>query len=166
LPPHVSPGPVLASETVGGRPARPHAWPFTVSLQRGGHLNGSAVNANMQVARLPAQGRGVGNGTQCLAMGWGRLGTNEWVPSILQELNVTVVTSLCRRCVNMCTLVPGRQLASALGTPVARWSATGSCKARLLHPGGCGSGFYPGASALQQSSRTGSPPPSADPGTP
>jgi hypothetical protein len=58
---------------------------------------------------LPAQGNGVDNGTQCLAMGWGRLGNNRPTPSILQELNVTVVTSLCRRRVNVCTLVPHRQ---------------------------------------------------------
>lgn len=70
-------------------------------------LNGSAtINTNVQVAQLPAQGRGVGNGTSCLAMGWGRLGTNRPAPSVLQELNVTVVTNLCRRRLNVCTLVP------------------------------------------------------------
>lgn len=42
-------------------------------------------------------------------MGWGRLGTNQPSPSVLQELNVTVVTNLCRRRVNVCTLVPRRQ---------------------------------------------------------
>lgn len=73
-------------------------------------LNGSAtINANVQVARLPAQGQGVGDRTPCLAMGWGRLGTNRPSPSVLQELNVTVVTNLCRRRVNVCTLVPRRQ---------------------------------------------------------
>nr|AAC79702.1 neutrophil elastase [Mus musculus] len=172
-------GPALPSEIVGGRPARPHAWPFMASLQRrGGHfcgatliarnfvmsavhcvtgnfrsvqvvlgahdlrrqertrqtfsvqrifengfdpsqllndiviiqLNGSAtINANVQVAQLPAQGQGVGDRTPCLAMGWGRLGTNRPSPSVLQELNVTVVTNMCPRRVNVCTLVPRRQ---------------------------------------------------------
>ena len=36
-PPPLPPGPALASEIVGGRPARPHAWPFMASLQRRGH---------------------------------------------------------------------------------------------------------------------------------
>lgn len=87
--------------------------------RRGGHdpdapthppqLNGSAtINANVQVARLPAQNQGVGNGVQCLAMGWGQLGTAQPPPRILQELNVTVVTTLCRRS-NVCTLVPRRR---------------------------------------------------------
>lgn len=73
-------------------------------------LNGSATtNANVQVAQLPTQGRGVDDRTPCLAMGWGRLGTNRPSPSVLQELNVTVVTNMCRRRVNVCTLVPRRQ---------------------------------------------------------
>ncbi|CAO2641541.1 Neutrophil elastase [Lemmus lemmus] len=73
-------------------------------------LNGSAtINTNVQVAQLPAQGRGVRNGTPCLAMGWGRLGTNRPTPNVLQELNVTVVTNFCRRRLNVCTLVPRRR---------------------------------------------------------
>ena len=73
-------------------------------------LNGSAtINTNVQVAQLPAQGRGVDNGTSCLAMGWGRLGTNRPSPRVLQQLNVTVVTNLCRRRLNVCTLVPRRR---------------------------------------------------------
>uniref|UniRef100_A0A671FMM9 Elastase, neutrophil expressed n=1 Tax=Rhinolophus ferrumequinum TaxID=59479 RepID=A0A671FMM9_RHIFE len=72
-------------------------------------LNGSAtINANVQVAQLPDQDQGVGNGVQCLAMGWGRLGTNRPPPRVLQELNVTVVTSLCRP-TNVCTMVPRRR---------------------------------------------------------
>uniref|UniRef100_A0A452TFY7 Peptidase S1 domain-containing protein n=1 Tax=Ursus maritimus TaxID=29073 RepID=A0A452TFY7_URSMA len=72
-------------------------------------LNGSAtINSNVQVARLPAQNQGVGSGVRCLAMGWGQLGTTRPPPRILQELNVTVVTTLCRRA-NVCTLVPRRQ---------------------------------------------------------
>ncbi|KAL0612082.1 Neutrophil elastase [Plecturocebus cupreus] len=44
--PCASPGPALASEIVGGRPARPHAWPFMVSLQRrGGHFCGATLIA-------------------------------------------------------------------------------------------------------------------------
>ncbi|KAM6168037.1 LOW QUALITY PROTEIN: neutrophil elastase-like [Erethizon dorsatum] len=212
-------GPALASEIVGGRPARPHSRPYMVSLQRrGGHfcggtliarnfvmsaahcvnglnfqsvqavlgahdlrrrertrqtfgverifengfdptlllndivilqLNGSAtVNANVQVAQLPAQGRGVENGTQCLAMGWGRLGTNRPAPSILQELNVTVVTSQCRRRVNVCTLVPQRQAGICFGDSGGPLVCN-----RLVQGidsfirGGCGSGFYPDAFA-------------------
>lgn len=41
---HLSSGPALASEIVGGQPARPHAWPFMVSLQRrGGHFCGATL---------------------------------------------------------------------------------------------------------------------------
>ncbi|KAM6168038.1 LOW QUALITY PROTEIN: myeloblastin-like [Erethizon dorsatum] len=112
-------------------------------------LNGSAtVNANVQVAQLPAQGRGVENGTQCLAMGWGRLGTNRPAPSILQELNVTVVTSQCRRRVNVCTLVPQRQAGICFGDSGGPLVCN-----RLVQGidsfirGGCGSGFYPDAFA-------------------
>ncbi|XP_058435248.1 neutrophil elastase-like [Marmota monax] len=212
-------GPVLASEIVGGRPARPHAWPFMVSLQRrGGHFCGATliarnfvmsaahcvnglnfrsvqvvlgahdlrqressrqvfsvqrvfengfdatrllndivilqlsgfatINANVQVAQLPAQDRGVGNGTPCLAMGWGRLGTNRRTPSVLQELNVTVVTTLCRRRVNVCTLVPRRQAGICFGDSGGPLVCNG-----LVHGidsfirGGCGSGLYPDAFA-------------------
>ncbi|XP_029774725.1 complement factor D-like isoform X2 [Suricata suricatta] len=39
-------GAALASDIVGGRPARPHAWPFMVSLQlRGGHFCGGTLVA-------------------------------------------------------------------------------------------------------------------------
>ncbi|XP_036170775.1 neutrophil elastase [Myotis myotis] len=211
-------GPVLASEIVGGRRAKPHAWPFMVSLQRrGGHfcggtlvapnfvmsaahcvnginfqtvqvvlgahnlgrreptrqlfsvqqvfengfdaqqllndivllqLNGSAtINANVQVARLPEQGQGVGNGVQCLAMGWGRLGTNQPQPRVLQQLNVTVVTSLCRP-TNVCTLVPRRRAGICFGDSGGPLVCNG-----LIHGidsfirGSCGSGFFPDAFA-------------------
>ncbi|XP_019512771.1 PREDICTED: neutrophil elastase isoform X1 [Hipposideros armiger] len=211
-------GPTLASEIVGGRQARPHAWPFMVSLQRqGGHfcggtlvarnfvmsaahcvnginfqrvqavlgahnlgqrertrqsfaiqqvfengfdagrlmndivilkLNGSAtINANVQVARLPEQNQGVGNGARCLAMGWGRLGTNQPPPKVLQELNVTVVTSLCRR-TNVCTMVPRRRAGICFGDSGGPLVCNG-----LIHGidsfirGGCGSGMYPDAFA-------------------
>ncbi|XP_020030701.2 neutrophil elastase [Castor canadensis] len=212
-------GPSLATEIVGGRPARAHAWPFMVSLQqRGGHfcggtlisrnfvlsaahcvngrnfrlvsvvlgahnlgrqeptrqtfgvqrvfengfnptlllndivvlqLNGSAtINTNVQVARLPAQGNGVDNGTQCLAMGWGRLGNNRPTPSILQELNVTVVTSLCRRRVNVCTLVPHRQAGICFGDSGGPLVCNGLVQGiDSFIRGSCGSGFYPDAFA-------------------
>ncbi|XP_054529160.1 neutrophil elastase isoform X2 [Pan troglodytes] len=212
-------GTALASEIVGGRRARPHAWPFMVSLQlRGGHfcgatliapnfvmsaahcvanvrnvravrvvlgahnlsrreptrqvfavqrifengydpvnllndivilqLNGSAtINANVQVAQLPAQGRHLGNGVQCLAMGWGLLGRNRGIASVLQELNVTVVTSLCRRS-NVCTLVRGRRAGVCFGDSGSPLVCNG-----LIHGiasfvrGGCASGLYPDAFA-------------------
>ncbi|XP_019571560.2 neutrophil elastase [Rhinolophus sinicus] len=112
-------------------------------------LNGSAtINANVQVAQLPDQDQGVGNGVQCLAMGWGRLGTNRPPPRVLQELNVTVVTSLCRR-TNVCTMVPRRRRAGICfgdsGGPLV-------CNG-LIHGidsfirGSCGSGLYPDAFA-------------------
>lgn len=72
-------------------------------------LNGSAtINRNVRLARLPAQNQGVGSGVPCLAIGWGQLGTARPLARVLQELNVTVVTALCRR-TNVCTLVPRRQ---------------------------------------------------------
>lgn len=61
----------------------------------------------MAVASLPQQDQSLSQGTQCLAMGWGRLGTRAPTPRVLQELNVTVVTFLCREH-NVCTLVPRR----------------------------------------------------------
>ncbi|KAM6219690.1 neutrophil elastase [Rhynchocyon petersi] len=211
-------GSTLASEIVGGRTARPHAWPFMVSLQRrGGHfcgatlinprfvmsaahcvdglnfrsvqavlgahdlrqreatrqtfsiqrvfengfnpislqndivilqLNGTAtLNANVQVARLPAQGQGVGDGTQCLAMGWGQLGTNQPPPRVLQELNVTVVTRLCSRS-NVCTLVGRRRAGICFGDSGGPLVCNG-----VVHGidsfirGGCASGLYPDAFA-------------------
>lgn len=66
------------------------------------------LNAQVAVAQLPQQGQEVPQGTQCLAMGWGRLGTREPLPNVLQELNVTVVTFLCRPH-NVCTFVPRRK---------------------------------------------------------
>ena len=80
----------------------------------------ATLNANVQVARLPAQDQGVGEGVQCVAMGWGQLGTNQPPPQILQQLNVTVVTGLCRP-TNVCTLVPRRHagicFVRTLGSP-------------------------------------------------
>ncbi|XP_058393568.1 neutrophil elastase [Diceros bicornis minor] len=210
-------GPALALEIVGGQPARPHAWPFMVSLQRGSHFCGATliardfvlsaahcvngrnfrsvqvvlgahnlrrrertrqtfgvrrifengfdpttlqndivvlqldglatINANVQVAQLPAQGRSPRNGTQCLAMGWGRLGTNGRLPSILQQLNVTVVTSLCQRS-NVCTLVPRRRAGICFGDSGGPLVCDGLVQGiDSFIRGGCGSGFYPDAFA-------------------
>lgn len=66
------------------------------------------LNAQVAVAHLPEQNQLVPHGTQCLAMGWGRLGTREPLAHTLQELNVTVVTFLCRPH-NVCTFVPRRK---------------------------------------------------------
>ncbi|XP_036097762.1 neutrophil elastase [Molossus molossus] len=111
-------------------------------------LNGSAtINANVQVARLPEQDQGVGNGVRCLAMGWGQLGTNRPPPRVLQQLNVTVVTSLCRS-TNVCTLVPRRRAGICFGDSGGPLVCNG-----LIHGidsfirGSCGSGFYPDAFA-------------------
>ncbi|KAK2086807.1 hypothetical protein P7K49_032714 [Saguinus oedipus] len=240
--------PALASEIVGGRPARPHAWPFMVSLQRrGGHfcgatliapnfvmsaahcvndvnfrsvqvvlgahnlrqrertrqtfsvqrvfengfdptrllndivllqvpldgdprttvesemgklrlgmgkdtitaprdapLNGSAtINTNVRVARLPAQNQGPDNGARCLAMGWGQRGTRRPVANVLQELNVTVVTSLCRRS-NVCTLVRRRRAGICFGDSGGPLVCNGLIQGiDSFIRGGCGSGFYP-----------------------
>lgn len=67
----------------------------------------ATINTNVQVAQLPTQDQGVGEGVQCVAMGWGQLDTNRPPPQVLQQLNVTVVTALCRPS-NVCTLVPGQ----------------------------------------------------------
>ncbi|XP_006898012.1 PREDICTED: neutrophil elastase [Elephantulus edwardii] len=111
-------------------------------------LNGTAtLNANVQVARLPTQDQGVGDGTQCLAMGWGQLGTNRPPPRVLQELNVTVVTRLCRRA-NVCTLVGRRRAGICFGDSGGPLVCNG-----VIHGidsfirGGCGSGVYPDAFA-------------------
>ncbi|XP_017654604.1 myeloblastin [Nannospalax galili] len=69
----------------------------------------ASLGAEVAVAPLPQQDQPLSQGTRCrcLAMGWGRLGTRAPVPRVLQELNVTVVTFLCR-VHNVCTLVPRR----------------------------------------------------------
>ncbi|KAM9244687.1 myeloblastin [Dugong dugon] len=72
------------------------------------------LNAQVAVAQLPRQDQLLPQGTQCLAMGWGRLGTHLPVPRVLQELNVTVVTFLCRPH-NLCTLVPRRRAGICFG---------------------------------------------------
>ena len=67
----------------------------------------ATLNAQVAVAQLPQQNQLLPHGTQCLAMGWGRLGTFEPLSQVLQELNVTVVTFLCQP-QNVCTFVPQR----------------------------------------------------------
>ncbi|XP_012584830.1 PREDICTED: neutrophil elastase [Condylura cristata] len=111
-------------------------------------LSGSAtINANVQVAQLPAQGDRVAAGTQCLAMGWGRLGTNRPPPRVLQQLNVTVVTALCRR-TNLCTLVPRRQAGICFGDSGGPLVCNGLVQGiDSFIRGGCGTGTYPDAFA-------------------
>ncbi|XP_043833968.1 myeloblastin-like isoform X2 [Dromiciops gliroides] len=72
------------------------------------------LDATVQVAPLPTQGQSLPVGTQCLAMGWGRLGTERPIPSVLQELNVTVVTFHCREH-NICTLAPRQRAGICFG---------------------------------------------------
>lgn len=67
----------------------------------------ASLGKQVAVASLPQQNQSLSQGTQCLAMGWGRLGTRAPTPRVLHELNVTVVTFLCREH-NVCTLVPRR----------------------------------------------------------
>ncbi|XP_058393567.1 myeloblastin-like [Diceros bicornis minor] len=74
----------------------------------------ATLNAQVAVAPLPEQNQELPQGTQCLAMGWGRLGTQEPLPRVLQELNVTVVTFLCRP-QNVCTFVPRRSAGICFG---------------------------------------------------
>ncbi|XP_063513509.1 myeloblastin [Pongo pygmaeus] len=65
------------------------------------------LSASVATVQLPQQDQPVPHGTQCLAMGWGRVGTHDPPAQVLQELNVTVVTFLCRPH-NICTFVPRR----------------------------------------------------------
>ncbi|XP_047633755.1 neutrophil elastase isoform X1 [Phacochoerus africanus] len=101
------------------------------------------INSNVQVAQLPAQDRGVGEGVRCLAMGWGQLGTNRPPPRVLQQLNVTVVTALCRP-TNVCTLVPGRQAGICFGDSGGPLVCNGLVQGiDSFIRGGCGSGLFP-----------------------
>ncbi|EHB16933.1 Myeloblastin [Heterocephalus glaber] len=68
----------------------------------------------LQLDHPASLGGGGATGTRCLAMGWGRLGTRAPTPRVLQELNVTVVTFLCRPH-NVCTLVPRRSAGTCFG---------------------------------------------------
>nr|Q61096.2 RecName: Full=Myeloblastin; AltName: Full=Proteinase 3; Short=PR-3; Flags: Precursor [Mus musculus]AAC79701.1 proteinase-3 [Mus musculus] len=74
----------------------------------------ASLGKEVAVASLPQQDQTLSQGTQCLAMGWGRLGTQAPTPRVLQELNVTVVTFLCREH-NVCTLVPRRAAGICFG---------------------------------------------------
>ncbi|XP_068958044.1 neutrophil elastase [Petaurus breviceps papuanus] len=107
-------------------------------------LEGAAsTNANVQVARLPQQGQNVRVGSQCLAMGWGRLGNNRNSPAQLQELNVTTVTALCPT-TNLCTLVPRRRAGICFGDSGGPLICNGIVYGiDSFIRGGCGSGFFP-----------------------
>ena len=85
----------------GGPEAGAHC-PLTPTLCRSW-----TSNTHVAVAQLPQQAQPLPHSTQCLALGWGRLGTLEPLPQVLQELNVTVVTFQCRP-QNVCTHVPRR----------------------------------------------------------
>nr|XP_004654739.2 myeloblastin-like [Jaculus jaculus] len=67
----------------------------------------ASLGAQVALAPLPQQDQRLSQGVQCLAMGWGSLGTRAPEPRVLQELNVTVVTFLCRPH-NLRMLVPRR----------------------------------------------------------
>ncbi|XP_074207481.1 neutrophil elastase isoform X4 [Camelus bactrianus] len=107
-------------------------------------LNGAAtLNANVQVAQLPAQDQGVGDGVQCLAMGWGQLGTDQPAARVLQQLNVTVVTALCRPA-NVCTLVPRRRAGICFGDSGGPLVCNGLVQGiDSFIRGGCASGLFP-----------------------
>ncbi|KAM6219689.1 myeloblastin [Rhynchocyon petersi] len=96
---------------------------FENNYDPGNHLNDvlllqldrpAFLNGQVEVAPLPPQDQPLPHGTQCLAMGWGRLGTHMPLPRVLQELNVTVVTFLCRP-ENVCTFVPRRSAGICFG---------------------------------------------------
>ncbi|XP_053437579.1 myeloblastin [Nycticebus coucang] len=72
------------------------------------------LSADVATAQLPQQDQQLLHGTLCLAMGWGRLGSQAPTSSTLQELNVTVVTFLCRPH-NVCTFVPRRSAGICFG---------------------------------------------------
>ncbi|XP_011826599.1 PREDICTED: myeloblastin [Mandrillus leucophaeus] len=72
------------------------------------------LSASVATVQLPQQDQPVPHGTQCLAMGWGQVGTHDPPARVLQELNVTVVTFLCRPH-NVCTFVPRRSASICFG---------------------------------------------------
>ncbi|XP_003788882.1 myeloblastin [Otolemur garnettii] len=72
------------------------------------------LSADVTTAQLPQQDQPLLHGTPCLAMGWGRLGSRAPASSTLKELNVTVVTFLCRPH-NVCTFVPRRSAGICFG---------------------------------------------------
>ncbi|XP_011928180.1 PREDICTED: myeloblastin isoform X1 [Cercocebus atys] len=72
------------------------------------------LSASVATVQLPQQDQPVPHGTQCLAMGWGQVGTHDPPARVLQELNVTVVTFLCRPH-NVCTFVPRRSAGICFG---------------------------------------------------
>lgn len=110
------------------------------------------LTAQVTLAQLPEQGQLLPHGTQCLAMGWGRLGTMEPLPHTLQELNVTVVTFLCRP-ENVCTFVPRRKAGICfvrtcqLPVPWALWMAERAPGAAHRREGGRWQQFKPTSSS-------------------
>ncbi|XP_001379966.2 neutrophil elastase [Monodelphis domestica] len=111
-------------------------------------LEGTAtINANVQVARIPQNGQNARSGTPCLAMGWGQLGNNRQLPSLLQELNVTTTERLCPTS-NLCTLVPRRRAGICFGDSGGPLVCNGVVYGiDSFIRGGCGSGYYPDAFA-------------------
>ncbi|XP_006052815.1 myeloblastin [Bubalus kerabau] len=103
----------------------------------------ATLNTHVAMAQLPQQAQPLPHGTQCLAVGWGRLGTLEPLPQVLQELNVTVVTFLCRP-QNVCTYVPRRNAGICFGDSGGPLICNG-----VLHGvdsfvvRGCATGQYP-----------------------
>ncbi|KAM5194216.1 azurocidin [Mantella aurantiaca] len=75
----------------------------------------ASLNSRVNVVNLPRVNDTVPAGTQCVAAGWGRLGTQARIPDRLQELNVTVTgRDLCRPN-NICTGVFMRQAGICFG---------------------------------------------------
>ncbi|KAG9486364.1 hypothetical protein GDO78_006643 [Eleutherodactylus coqui] len=73
------------------------------------------LNSRVNSIRLPRVNQTVPAGTQCVAAGWGRLGTQARPSDRLQELNVTVTgRDLCRPN-NICTGVFMRQAGICFG---------------------------------------------------
>ncbi|KAF7475426.1 hypothetical protein GHT09_013718 [Marmota monax] len=101
--PSLRPGP---GHTTGAQHVLCEEWRPLRRGWAGGRVPGPHSACAPQLDRPASLGTASTQGTQCLAMGWGRLGTRVPTPRALQELNTTVVTFLC-------TLAPGCSAASA-----------------------------------------------------
>ncbi|KAM9096718.1 myeloblastin [Sarcophilus harrisii] len=104
----------------------------------------ATLNANVQIAQLPSQDQSLQAGTQCLAMGWGRLDTTQPAARILQELNVTLVTFYCREH-NVCTLAPRQRAGVCFGDSGSPLICQGVVQAvaSFIRGGGCASQRFP-----------------------